>query len=244
MHSDLDPFTDARAAAAIANDVAREVLRHLEDRVPDGAPPNLGTLEPVTTSFPLHPLDTAVRDLAIGTLAASHAAAAAARTGAEVQARSASNAARTAARTLALADDVSNSQSLRSHALQRVRIAHAAASTAHAAAELLSTLSGEVDRRAEPIAFPASWRRLIELLSAAIHEVGPTHDEERLRLREAACAARDGADAARHAYERLGPLTAGFPAASRFARIAALAAAYAGCAALVPLRSGNPASAG
>jgi hypothetical protein len=239
MIDELNPFTDARASAVVANQVAREVIRHLEEALPSGASVNAGMVEPISSSFPRHPLDTAVHDLAIAALAASHAAEAAARAGTEMQARAAGGAARNAAHTLLLAAATADSADLRANQAQRARVAHAAAFTAFAAADLLRDSVGGVHERAQTIAFPASWRRLIKMLSGAIEECRLGADQTQRGLIHAATAAHDGADAARRAYERLGPVMTTGPAACRFVRVASLAAAYAGCAALVPLRVGD-----
>ncbi|MDQ2804526.1 MAG: hypothetical protein M3Y41_18280 [Pseudomonadota bacterium] len=236
MTDEANPFVDARASAVIANEVAGAVLRHLEEALPAGVSTNVGVVEPVSATFPQHPLDTAVRDLAIATLASSHAAEAAGRAGTETQARAAGDAARLAAHTLVLTEEVAGSPQLRSNAAQRSRVAHAAARTAFAAADLLHDPPSGLHGREQSIAFPGSWRRLIEMLSRAIDDCAISTGGQQQQLIRAATAARDGADAARHAYERLGRLTTARPSVCRFVRVASLAAAYAGCAALVPLR--------
>ncbi|MEO8897614.1 MAG: hypothetical protein ABI473_02770 [Candidatus Dormibacter sp.] len=237
MTLEVNPFTDARASALVAKEVAKEVLRRLEEARPSGAWVNVGMVEPISSSFPRHPLDTAVHDLAIATLAASRGAEAAARAGTEIQARAAGGAARSAANTLSLAAAIANSEDLRSNDAERVRVAYAAALTAFAAADLLRDSAGCLNGRAQTIGFPSSWSRLIVMLSRVIEECRVAADEEQENLIHAAIAAHDGADAARRAYERLGHTTTAQPAVCRFVRVASLAAAYAGCAALVPLRT-------
>lgn len=236
-----DPFVDARASAVTAHEVARDVLRHLEETHGHA---NVAVVEPVSTSFPNHPLDTAVRDLAIATLAAARTAQNAWRGGVAEHAAAAGEAARSAARTLALLDTVAGSASRRADPHERVRVAHAAASTAFAAAELIRRFG---DRRSGSgvrghWGLPPSWQRLIAILSEAIGECerNMPHDEERAGLLNAARAAHDSAVAVRHAMEE--HVTQPLPPAAllRFARVAALAAVYAGCAALVPLRAPEP----
>lgn len=229
------PFLDARASAVVAKEVARDVLRHLEE-AGKGDPVTVPSVEPVSGTFPAHPLDTAVRDLVLTALASSHAAEAASRAGNADDARAAGEAARLAAHALSLTEAVAASARRRSDVNERVRVAHAVAATAFAAARLVAPRGGS-GRSHVGTAFPASWRHLIQILGQAIEEeeTGPDDDQHK-RLLDAATAARDGAEAARHAYDRLLAGGAAGPAASRFVRVAALAAAYAGCAALVPLR--------
>lgn len=234
-----NPFVDARASAVIANEVARDVLRHLDEA--DGSS-HVAVVEPVSDVFPHHPLDTAVRDLAIATLAAARTAEMAWRGGIGAQAAAAGDAARMAARTLALLDTVAGSAALRADAHERVRVAHAAAATSFAAADLMRRFGADgrggavrgVTARA--VALPPSWRRLIGILSHAIAECEAREPEDDVRrsLVNAARAAHDGAQAVWHVSDGLA--TAPSPALVRFARVAALSAAYAGCAALVPLR--------
>lgn len=230
-----NPFTDARASALIAKEVAREVLDQLQ-ATHGSTHLTVGGVEPVSGTFPQHPLDTAVRDLAVATLAASRLADRAAHGGEAETARVAGEAAHLATRTLSLAQYVASSAELRSRAVERVRMAHAAASTAHAGAKLLDSRS-VVSAATEVTPFPASWRHLIELLGAAITTCTQlVEGDEQRSLVSAAAAGRDGADAARRAYERLGRVTTASQTICRFVRISALAAAYAGCAALVPLQ--------
>lgn len=233
MSVGLDPFSDAHAAADAASHVALDVLRHLEAAAPRGA--TLRTIEPVSSLFPEHPLDTAVRDLANATSAAGRAAEAASASGSELNARLCADAARLATETLTLADSVASSAALRDDTVQREHVAHAAASTAHAAAALLASLPRGT-RHDDHVAFPASWQRLIAMLSDAIRTAAPADGQR--SLLEAASAARDGAEAARRAYEVHAATTAASATACRFVRIASLSAVYAGCAALVPLRAG------
>jgi hypothetical protein len=234
------PFLDARASAVVAKEVARDVLRHLEE-AGDGDSVTVQSVEPVSGTFPAHPLDTAVRDLALATLASSHAAEAASRAGNADDARAAGEAARLAAQALSLTEAVAASGRRRSNVNERVRVAHAVAATAFAAARLVAPRGGPSRRSHVRTAFPASWRHLIQILGQAIEDDETRPDDvQHKRLLDAASAARDGAEAARHAYDRLQAGGAAGPAAaSRFVRVAALAAAYAGCAALVPLRLGD-----
>ena len=121
---------------------------------------------------------------------------------------------------------------------ERVQVAHAVAGTAFAAAQLVAPREGPTRGSHAETPFPASWHRLIEILGQAIDESSTgADDERRKRLRNAAIAARDGADAARHGYAKLRTAGTAGPALARFVRVASLAAAYAGCAALVPLRT-------
>lgn len=232
----VDPFIDARASAVIANQVARDVLHHLEDAEAAGS---VAVLQAVSGSFPEHPLDTAVRDLAVATLAASRAAERAWRGGSADHATAAGEAARQAARALRLAQSVAVSPALRGDVHERVRVVHAVASTAFAAADLVRRSPGQRDAAPASVTFPPSWRHLIGILSHAIDEceAGAGEEDERRHLLDAACAARDGAEAVRRACDRAAGGTLA-PAPARFARVAALASAYAGCAALVPLRGG------
>jgi hypothetical protein len=67
------PFLDSRASAGVKKEVARDVWRHLEEAGAGGSV-TVHSVEPVGGTFPAHPLNTAVRDLALATLASSHAA--------------------------------------------------------------------------------------------------------------------------------------------------------------------------
>ncbi|MGH7722169.1 MAG: hypothetical protein ACRENL_04955 [Candidatus Dormibacteria bacterium] len=237
----VDPFSDARAAALIANQVARDVMRHLEEATPPGVAANMAVVEAVSATFPQHPLHTAVRDLAVATLASSRAALSASQTDVPEHARAVGEAARSAARTLSLAEVVAGSTQLRGQAEERARVAHAASLTAFAAADLLRGQPGLPARSASPIRFPASWRRVIEILGSAIDVCRiQWRGEQSERLIDAAVAARDGAGAACRAYDRAARVSGSAPALCRFVRLAALSAAYAGCAAVIPLRSPSP----
>jgi hypothetical protein len=234
MDDDVDPFRDARASAIVAKRVAREVLAHLEDARAGGPRLDVGLVEAVSAVFPQHPLDTAVHDLAIATLASSRAADAAGHATVAEYARLAGEAARLAAQTLSFAEQVAASPQLRAAPAQRARVAHAAALTAFAAAELAGSERPAGAQQQVP-AFPQSWRRLIDLLSQAIDGSRADAEGEEQHLVRAAAAARDGAEAARHAYDSLERASTAHPAVVHFVRVAALASAYAGCAALVPL---------
>ena len=237
-----NPFLDAWASAVVAKQISRDVLSHLEEGH-DGACRNMHVVAPVSGAFPEHPLDTAVRDLALAARASAHAAEAACRAGDADQARAVGHAARCAAEALALIDAVAVSAQRRTDADERVRVAHAVAATAFAAAQLVAPGEGPMRKsHVEPV-FPASWVRLIQILGVAIDECGAGSDDgRRRRLRNAAMAARDGAEAARHGYDKLRTAGTTGPAVARFVRVASLAAAYAGCAALVPLRAGGEGS--
>lgn len=242
MTDQSNPFLDVWAAAVVAKQIARDVLQHIEESG-EGVSVNVSMIAPVSGAFPDHPLDTALRDLALATRASSHAAEAACRpVTPPTHAQAVGSAALLAAQALSLAESVASSPARRSDPEERSRMVHAIAATAFAAARLDSSTGyrGERQQYAPP-RYPASWQRLIDTLSDAIDECGSSHDgvPEQRRLLNAASAARDGAQAARRAYVRLNSSNAAGPALSRFIRVASLAAAYAGCAALVPLRSSH-----
>ena len=89
---------------------------------------------------------------------------------------------------------------------ERVQVAHAVAGTAFAAAQLVAPREGPTRGSHAETPFPASWHRLIEGLGQAIDESSTgTDDEHRKPLRNAAIAARDGAEAARHGYDNSEP---------------------------------------
>lgn len=242
MSDQANPFLDVWAAAVVAKQVARDVLEHIEESA-EAASGNVRVIAPVTGTFPEHPLDTALRALALATQASSHAAEAACRQETPpAHAQAVGAAALLAAKALSLTESVAASPARRSAPTERTRMVHAVAATAFAAARLDNSNRYEGERRqyASPT-YPASWHRLIDTLSAAINECSVAGDTgpERRHLVNAAMAARDGAQAARQAYVRLQRSNAAGPAESRFIRVASLAAAYAGCAALIPLRSSN-----
>lgn len=238
MSNPTDPFLDAWASAVVARKIADEVLQHIEESGEKGAA-NIRVIEPVHGTFPDHPLDTALRDLALATQAASHAAEAASRAAEPAEdALAIAAAALLAARALALAEDVATSPVRRSDPAERTPVVHAIAATAFAAAQIHeSGRHRDTRRRYESPGFPASWHRLIDILSSAINECdGAEAPATERTLVSAAIAARDSAEAARHAYIRLQAGGAASPGLLRFVRVVSLAAAYAGCAALVPVR--------
>lgn len=242
MRDQADPIFDVLAAAVVAKQIARDVLEHIEEGG-EGPLVNIRLVAPVSGTFPEHPLDTALRDLALATQASSHAAEAACRPGTPPEhAQAVGSTALLAAKTLSLVESVATTPTRRSDPEERTRMVHAVANTAFAAARLDSSTAyqGKRQQCASP-SFPASWHRLIDTLSTAINECRAAGDEapERRHLVNAATAARDGAQAARHAYVTLQANNTAGPALSRFIRVASLAATYAGCAALVPLRSSN-----
>ena len=245
MGDQTSPFLDAWAAAAVAKQVARDVLQHIEEGG-TGASVKIRMIAPVSGTFPDHPLDTALRDLALATQASSHAAETACRPETPpAQAQAVGAAALLAAKALSLAESVAASPARRSDPEERTRMVHAVAATAFAAARLdNSTAYQRAGRQYASPSYQVSWHRLIDTLSNAINECSTADDDvpEQRHLVNAAMAARDGAQAARRAYVRLQASNAAGPALSRFIRVASLAAAYAGCAALVPLRSSNSGS--
>jgi hypothetical protein len=87
-------FLDARASAVVAREVARDVLRHLQAGSTDCTVTEPPSPASCSGTIPAHPLDSAVRDLVLTTLAASHAAEAASRAGNADDARAAGEAAR------------------------------------------------------------------------------------------------------------------------------------------------------
>jgi hypothetical protein len=241
MPDQTNPFLDAWAAAVVAKEVARDVLQHIED-TGEGASVNIRVIAPVSGTFPDHPLDTALRDLALATQACSHATEAACRPETPpAHAQAVGSAALLAAKALSLAESVAASPARRADPDERTRMVHAVAATAFAAARLDSPTEYQGGRQEYSTPrYPASWRRLIDTLSDAITECSTPYDgPERRHILNAAMAARDGAQAAQRAYVRLQVSNAAGPALSRFIRVASLAAAYAGCAALVPLRSSH-----
>ena len=229
------PFADAHAAATVALNAATETLEHLRDADPAARTMDFSLPEAVTGGFPLHPLDTAVRDLAVATHAGGRAAEAAAHSGSGECAERAAEAARQAARTLSFAENVATHADLRAQAQAQVAVAHAAATTAFNAAALLDCWPAPAGG-APGTRFPEFWRDLIDRLAAAIRGCEAGADADDRPLLEAACVARDAAQAAVHAYERDSVWTASRRPCGRFVRISALVAAYAGCAALLPLR--------
>jgi hypothetical protein len=242
MTDQTNPFLDAWAAAVVAKEVARDVLQHIEESG-EGALVNIRVIAPVSSTFPDHPLDTALRDLALATQACSHATEAACRPETPpAHAQAVGSAALLAAKALSLAESVAASPARRADPDERTRMVHAVAATAFAAARLDSSTGYQGGRQKyAPPSYPASWHRLIDTLSLAINECSTRPDgiPEQRHLLNAAMAARDGAQAAQRAYVRLQVSNAAGPALSRFIRVASLAAAYAGCAALVPLRSSH-----
>lgn len=232
MTPDINPFAAAQASAVCAADVVREVLCHLSDAPVPGQATNV--VEPVSSRFPEHPLDSAVHDLAMATVAAGRATENLVRRGAVEHAILAGQAARQAAQTLRLSESVARSATLRDDTVQRAHVAHAAAATGFAAAHLLDTLPAAPERGPHADPFPAPWSRLVTLLSDGIAARGTdAADDDQAHLLDAAAPARDAGLAVRHAFERhREPAVA---VATRFARIAALVAAYSGCAVLVSL---------
>ncbi|MBJ7593969.1 MAG: hypothetical protein JF886_03765 [Candidatus Dormibacteraeota bacterium] len=242
MSDQTSPFLDAWSAAVVAKQVARDVLQHIEESG-EGASVKIRMIAPVSGTFPEHPVDTALRDLALATQASSHAAEAACRSETPPEhAQAVGAAALLAAKALSLAESVVASPARRSDPEERTRMVHEVAATAFAAARLDSSTGYQREgRQYTSPSYPVSWHRLIDTLSNAINECSTADDgvPERRHLVSAAAAARDGAQAARRANVRLQTSNAARPALSRFIRVASLAAAYAGCAALVPLRSSN-----
>lgn len=244
MTDQTDPFRDAWAAAIVAKQVARDVLQHIEDSG-EGASVNIRVIAPVSGTFPDHPLDTALRDLALATQASSRAAEAACRPETPpAYAQAVGSAALLAANALSLTESVAASPARRSDPQERTRMVHAVAATAFAASQLDSSSAYRGERQYTPPRYPVSWHRLIDTLSDAINQCSTPHDgvADQRHLVNAALAARDGAQAARRAYVKLQVSNAAGPALSRFIRVTSLAAAYAGFAALVPLRSSNSGS--
>lgn len=121
-------------------------------------------------------------------------------------------------------------------------LAHRAAMVAHLAADALAaygmarpsiSLVGSVDH--PPVAFPPSWRARIEDLSRRLSRVQRSSAGESGAARDLLLAAEAAASAANHAlriYQRSGRGNGMSRATCRVTRIAALAACYAGCAAL------------
>ncbi len=120
MTDHTNPFVDVWAAAVVAKRVARDVLQHIEDSG-EGASVNIRVIAPVSGTFPDHPLDTALRDLALATQASSHAAEAACRTEAPpAHAQAVGSAALLAAKALSLAESVAASPAHRSDPEERI----------------------------------------------------------------------------------------------------------------------------
>lgn len=206
MTDQTNPFLDAGAAAIVAKQVARDVLQHIEDSG-EGASVNIRVVAPVSGTFPDHPLDTALRDLALATQASSRAAEAACRPETPpAYAQAVGSAALLAANALSLTESVAASPARRSDPQERIRMVHAVAATAFAAARLDSSSAYRGERQQyTPPRYPVSWHRLIDTLSDAINQCSTPHDgvAEQRDLVNAAAAARDGAQAARRAYVSL-----------------------------------------
>ncbi len=245
MNERNNPFLDTWVAAVVASQVSRDALQHIEESA-EGASLSVRMIAPVSRNFPDHPLDTALRDLALATQASSRAAHAACRPETPpARAHAVGSAALLAANALSLSESVAASPARRSDPQERSRMVHAVAATAFAAAHVDGSMGFQTGRHQyTPTRYPASWHRLIDTLSSAIDECRTAHDfvPERRHLINAAVAAHDGAQAARIAYSRMQVNNAAGPALSRFIRVASLAAAYAGCAALLPLRSSTSGS--
>jgi hypothetical protein len=96
-------FLDAWASAVVARQVARDVLQHLHDSADDEAP-YLGFTAAAAGHDDELPLDTAIRDLAVATLAASRATETACRNWNVDQARAIGEAACLAATALSVAE--------------------------------------------------------------------------------------------------------------------------------------------
>jgi len=218
--------------------------------------PDMGA--PLRGGVPDAPLVSAVGDLA----AAAHAAARAIHfvvaatpphhpAATATLAGAVTGAAELAVRAAALRDDLAGIR-------LRVELAHAAALAAHSAADALSDDEGRSPAsgprrtdarwlRSPVVAFPASSRRLIRLLSEHIgsetaryggREAGLDHGSVHARL-AAACAARDAAEHAMRAYDRCHVTSAPVRVTCRVARLASRASAHAGFAVLkLPMETG------
>lgn len=227
----------AEAAALQAADRACEAYRStLSDSLRDTVRPD--RVVAVVDGAPGDALATAVADLGSAAYAAARAAHLAVEAGREAEVRRTSEVAQSAA---AAADQGVIAMARRDApdaATQAVRMAHAAAMVAHLTADALesygaialpSSLLVATDHPSVP--FPPSWRRRIERLAEQCASVQPSevaHDE----LRRAAMSACAAAQHALQAYMHAGKGSAVSRALGRVTRIAALAACYAGAAAL------------
>ncbi|MHB8719212.1 MAG: hypothetical protein ACYDAC_10035 [Candidatus Dormibacteria bacterium] len=239
-----DPFAGARTASAAAAESARDAVSRLQSIGSPARMAQFGFADVVSGSFPDHPLLTMAHDLVLAGRAAAHAAEATARLGHPGCAGAAAEAALLTADLLTFTTTVASRPELRSDPINRERIAHAASLVAFSAAELLDRWPRSGAPHAESASFPHPWSRVIALLQAEIAQCGaPASDELGQRLLRSARAAADGAAAARRSYERSSAAGGSRLLARRFVGLAALTAAYAGCAALVPLRK-DSASAG
>ena len=198
---------------------------------------------PVASGEPEAPLVHAVADLAAAAYAAGRAAHLAAEEGSSDAAGAAARAADAVADAARLGVDALIAEGESGAAAACERLAHAAAHGAHRAAEALlpypapQALTAWVERHHAPVPYPASWQRLNDDLTHRLLQQPPSTPGTNARLgsREALLAAARAACAAaghcRDAYAGAGADHPAARASGRAARIAALAASYAGWAA-------------
>lgn len=239
----IDGRTGARRAEAVALraadaacDAYRETLdEHLRDTVrPD-------RVIAVINGGPGDALASAVADLGSTAFAAARAAHLAAEAGSEEDAQRAAQVAECAAGAAQWGATALAHQADADAAAQLVGLAHRAAMAAHLSADALAaygqtsaamSLLNLTDHPMVP--FPASWRGRIEDLSRRRARMQAAGDGD-ATARDLLGAADSACSAASHAlrtYQRSGHGTGVSRAMSRVVRIAALAACFAGCAAL------------
>jgi hypothetical protein len=227
----------AEVAALRAADLACDAYRAtLDVKLQDTVRPD--RVVAVVEGAPGDALGTAVADLGSAAFAAARATHLAVEAGSEDDARRTGEVAAAAAAAAEVGATALSRRDTPGAAVRVVRLAHAAAMVAHLSADALEafgaaapsvSLSGFTDRPAVP--FPASWRHRIERLSrncTASQSSQAAGDE----LHTASVAACSAAQRALHVYARTGHGTVVARTVCRVTRIAALAACYAGVAAL------------
>jgi hypothetical protein len=232
----------AETAALHAADLACDAYRGtLEESLRDTVRPDRVVV--VVEAGPGDALATAVADLASVSYAAARAAHLAVEAGSEDDARRTGRLAESAAAAAEQGATALAHRSATDAAAHTIRLAHAAAMVAHLAADALETygttapsasLLNLTDHPAVP--FPPSWKRRIEVLGDRTARLLPAAAGD--ELVDAAAGARAAAAHALRAYASTGRGTVVSRTVCRVVRLSALAACYAGAAALDLRESG------